>query len=71
MRVWQKLNGGNGLCFAEFGENLRLFMVIAGMACSTTETELVRAIGVPSVETVKARLASNEFKIVEDENGFA
>jgi hypothetical protein len=46
-------------------------MVIAGMACSTTETELVRAIGVPSVETVKARLASNEFKIVEDENGFA
>jgi hypothetical protein len=71
VRVWKKLEHQEGLCFADFGDDLRLFEVIAGMACPITEAELVRAIADPSVKIVKARRALNEFKIVEDENGFA
>lgn len=71
VRVWKKLEDQRGLCFADFGDDLRLLEVIAGMACSITEAEVVRAVRDPSVKIIKARLASNEFKIVADEDGFA
>jgi len=71
VRVWKKLEDQESLCFADFGDELRLSEVIAGMACPITEAELVRAIADPSVKIVKARRAFDEFKIVEDENGFA
>lgn len=56
----------SGLYFVDFADNLKLFTVIVGAQSSLSREDLRLALGdlVPSVETLKARLAFSTFKVV-------
>jgi hypothetical protein len=63
----------NGLFFAEFGDALKPFAVIAGARCITPQEKIIQALGPLSkqVELVKARAGFRRFEIVKDRRGFA
>jgi hypothetical protein len=62
----------NGLFFADFGNALKPFAVIAGAKCVTTKDEIVQALGplAGKVELIKARAGFRKFEIVKDLRGF-
>jgi len=70
VRLWVPLQlEVSGLHFLEFGENLRIAVVIVGARCALTRSEIIRALG-PSaggVKIIKAREAYDGFAMVEDE----
>jgi hypothetical protein len=58
------------LYFSDFGDDLRLAIVIVGAQSSVTRAKLHEALGdlAPSVETFKARLAFKTFRVVRQRN---
>lgn len=58
------------LYFAKFSDRLRLAVVIVGAQSALTRATLLGALGdlAPSVETFKARLAFNTFRVVRQRN---
>jgi Protein of unknown function (DUF2971) len=62
----------NGLYFADFGSDLRPFLVIAGARCTTTKAEIIKALGpmAKTVKLIKGRAGFRRFEIVKDKRGF-
>lgn len=60
-----------GLYFAEFSDGLMLREVIAGPACSASESKILEAVrDGATAKLLRARLAFNSFSVVEDRRGF-
>jgi hypothetical protein len=59
------------LYFYNFGENLRLAEIIVGAANRISKRRILQVLGSHGhgVQIVKARLAFDAFRVVEDENG--
>lgn len=73
VRMWTKLEKNfGGYYFADFEEELRLVEVILGAGCHVSQRRLLQALGAhqSGVRLLKARLAFDAFRVVEDENGF-
>ena len=60
------------LSYFDFGENLALTEIIAGVRCTVSKSEIVERLRTYSdpVTVRKARLARDTFQVVEDPNGF-
>ena len=73
IRVWANLGQKSGdYYFHEFDDDLRLKEVIVGAANPASGRRILQALGgshQDDVRILKARLAYNAFKVVEDENG--
>jgi hypothetical protein len=74
IRLWAKLDQKSGdYYFHDFDDDLQLKEVIAGAGNRVSEGKIVKALGtnVNGIRILKARLAFNAFRVVEDETGFA
>jgi hypothetical protein len=70
VRAWINLEERQGEhFFYKLNDHFKLAEVIAGALCPVTERKL-RALVSPDVIVRKARLASDNFDVVEDESGF-
>ena len=59
-----------GLCFENFSEALKLTEVILGLKCETPKEEIRDLIAATELtaKVIKARIAHDEFKVIEDNN---
>jgi hypothetical protein len=74
VRLWAELNERTGdYYFHHFDGDLQLKEVIAGAGNQVSERKIVKALGmnINGVRILKARLAFDAFRVVEDEAGFA
>jgi hypothetical protein len=74
IRMWSSLEEKSGhFYFMKFGPMLRLAEVIVGAKSSVTERKILQTLNIQNsdVRILKARLAYNAFRVVEDENGFS
>ena len=72
--MWATLDEKSGdHYFKEFDEDLRLQEVIVGAENSVSKRRILQALGShkDGVKLIKARLAFNAFKVVEDEDGLS
>ena len=72
LRMWATLEEKSGApYFYDFGENLRFVEIIFGAGCLVSKRRVLQAIGAhqTDVRLLKARLAFDAFRVVEDENG--
>jgi hypothetical protein len=70
-RVFLQLDTAiEGLCYADFSENLVLRQVIVGAESDISRTEVISALGVlaPEIEVFKARAAFKSFRVVQNKN---
>lgn len=73
IRIWATLNERSGnYYFYDYGDTVRLVEVIVGAGSSVSERKILQALGQyrSGVRILKARLAYDAFRVVEDENGF-
>jgi hypothetical protein len=73
VRIWATLNEKSGrYFFKDFDDGLRLVVVICGAASHVSERKILQALGAKrnDVRILKARLAFDAFRVVEDEGGF-
>jgi hypothetical protein len=72
LRMWATLEEKSGsYYFMDFGEKLRLSEIILGAGCPVSQRKITQTLGshLQGITILKARLAYNAFRIVEDENG--
>lgn len=73
LRMWATLEEKSGaFYFMKFGDKLRLAEIVVGAGCPVSQRKIAQALGahLQGIEILKARLAYDAFRIVEDENGF-
>ena len=74
VRVFARLDGKDGrLSYFDFGENLILRQVIAGVRCAVSRRKIenqLRSYSAP-IEIIKAQLSFESFQVVRDPDGFA